>query len=80
MHILTAKNCAWRAIYIHSGKRGEYGPRRFSIGIDPTYGPARIFGSFGFRCDCQGGRKATWNWHILLPRSRHWWRLDGRRP
>lgn len=81
MHIQFAKGCAWRALYVISGTEQSPGSMRFSIGIDPTYHPsrARIFGAFGFRRDCQGGRKGTWTWSAMLPKSRHWWRLDGRR-
>ncbi len=81
MYMQTAKGCAWRAIYISSGKPGEYGAQRFSIGIDPTwrFNRAKLFVSFGYRRDCTGGRKGTWCWSIMLPRSRHWWKLDGRK-
>jgi hypothetical protein len=82
MYICAAKNCAWRAFYIYTGKRGPNftSVKRFHLGIDPTWrgGQARLFGSVGFFRDCQGGRKATWEWQIKLPKSRHWWRLDGR--
>ena len=63
-------------MYIYIG-----GPMRFSIGIDPTYRnrQARLFGSIGYRKDCTGGRKASWHWGFNLPRSKHWWKLDGRR-
>lgn len=80
MYILTSKDCAWRAIYVYSGKRGTYGANRFSIGIDPTHPRgAQLFGSLGFRRDCTGGRKASWHWRIPLPKSRFWHLLDGRR-
>lgn len=81
MHIVTAEGCAWRAFYVKSGTRANPGPQRFSLGIDPTwrYQTARLFGCIGYRRDCQGTRKGYWSWSILLPRSRHWWKLDGRR-
>ena len=81
MHIVTSKGCAWRAFYVYSGRRGDFSPPlRFSLGIDPAFrfSQAQLFGSIGYRKDCQGGRKAEWQWTITLPKWKHWWRLDGR--
>ncbi len=81
MYILTAKGCAWRAIYVYSGKHGERGPLRFSIGIDPTKrsNRAALFGSIGYRRDCTGGHKGAWFWELPLWQAGYWWKLDGRR-
>ncbi len=79
MKIVTAKQCAWRAIYVYSGSGSVGSPVRFAIGIDPQGSRATLFGSIGFRRDCTGGRKGSWHWRFQLPRCRHWWRLDGRR-
>ncbi len=80
MYIKTANGCAWRAFYVISGPRNSYGPLRFSLGFDPGQcgNNAKLFGCIGYLKDCQGTRKATWQWRLKLPRWRHWWRLDGR--
>jgi hypothetical protein len=87
MYIVTAKGCAWRAFYVYSGTKTNPGPQRLCLGIDPTarrwrngtFREAELFGAIGYRRDCTGGRKSTWSFRFGLPRSRHWWRLDGRR-
>lgn len=81
MQIKFAKDCAWRAVYVYSGTSSQPGPLRFSIGLDPTFrhNQAQLFGSIGFRRDCSGGFKSGWHWSFFLPKSRHWWKLDGRR-
>jgi hypothetical protein len=65
MKIAFAKRCAWHAIYV----RTNAGRQFFSLGIDPTfyYGRARVFGQIW-----------KWTWSFNTPRSRHWWKLDGR--
>jgi hypothetical protein len=79
---MFAEKCAWRAIYIYGGA-GKYGsPLRFSIGIDPTFGPgAVLFGAIGWRKTCVGDRNGTWSWRFHLPfrKSPRWAKLDGRR-
>lgn len=81
MKIKFAEGCAWRAIYVY-GRAGKYGvPLRFSLGIDPTFGPGAIlFGAIGWRRSCVGDRGAVWRWNLRLPfaKSRFWSKLDGR--
>lgn len=81
MHVVTANGCAWRAFYVFSGTRAKPGPMCFSLGLDPTfrYNQAKLFGSIGHRMSCQGVRNGGWSWDLWLPKSRHWWKLDGRR-
>lgn len=82
MKIVFAEKCAWHALYVYGGN-GAYGsPLRFSIGIDPTFGPgAKLFGAIGWRMSCVGKRIGAWHWSVHLPfrKSRHWAKLDGRR-
>jgi hypothetical protein len=81
MYVTTAKHCAWRAFYIYRGKRpspGQYGGAQiFHLGIDPTWmtSRARLFGGIAL-----SPHRPMWRWSVMLPRSRHWWKLDGRLP
>lgn len=85
--VMTGNGAAWRAIYIigHQPNNRTPRPQRFRITLDPTggYGPryaqrARLTIAIGYRPDDWNERSAMYVFKFWLPRSKHWWRLDGR--
>jgi hypothetical protein len=81
MHLCTSSGCAWRALYLYTGTRANPGFKVARISLDPTFrvSCARFSGSAAGRRDCTGHHCATWNFALMLPRSRHWYLFDGRR-